>query len=295
LNISRLVGASNPEEIRYHRRFMAPADENRRAATAGPAGAQRLAIVLANYNQAAHLAASVERLQATCSLLRLETQLILVDDGSTDATWRESLALAARYPNIRLHRQPENLGRGAAVAAGVRMAETDLVGTLDTDLEVPPHYVLPLVERIEAGADLAIAHRRYPLPLGVSRTWQLGRWVAHKGYRQLTRAALRTPIDTLSGCKVLRRDRLIPVIDAIRDQRWFWNTELVVRARRAGLRVAEVDAFCPGKAEGSSTVDAVRETIAHLYWVARLRRELDRAGDGARAGRGSKRFLRVPR
>ena len=274
---------------------MAPADDNRRAATARSTGARRLAIVLANYNQAAHLAASVERLQGTCSLLRLETQLILVDDGSTDATWRESLALAARYPNVRLHRQPENLGRGAAVAAGVRMAETNLVGTLDTDLEVAPHYVLPLVERIEAGADLAIAHRRYPLPLGVSRTWELGRWIAHKGYRQLTRAALRTPIDTLSGCKVLRRDRLIPVIDSIRDQRWFWDTELVVRARRAGLRVAEVDAFCPGKVKGSSTVDVVRETIAHLYLVAKLRRELDRAGYGALARRGSKRFLRVPR
>ena len=257
---------------------MAPADENGRPTTAGSAGARRLAIVLANYNQAAHLAASVERLQATCSLLRLEAELILVDDGSTDETWRESLVLASRYPNVRLHRQPENLGRGAAVAAGVRMAETDLVGTLDTDLEVPPHYVLPLVERIEAGADLAIAHRHYPLPLGVSRAWELGRWIAHKGYRQLARAALQTPIDTLSGCKVLRRDRLIPVIDSIRDQRWFWDTELVVRARRAGLHVAEVDAFCPGKVEGSSTVDAVREMIAHLYWVAKLRRELDRGG-----------------
>jgi glycosyltransferase involved in cell wall biosynthesis len=265
---------------------MASADENRPAATAGSSGARHLAIVLANYNQAAHLVASVERLQATCSLLRLEAQLILVDDGSTDATWRESLALAARYPNVRLHRHSENLGRGAAVAAGVRMAESNLVGTLDTDLEVPPHYILPLVERIEAGADLAIAHRHYPLPLGVSRAWELGRWIAHKGYRQLTRAALRTRIDTLSGCKVLRRDRMIPVIDSIRDQRWFWGTELVVRAVRAGLRVAEVDAFCPGKPKGVSTVDAVRETIAHLYWVATLRRELDRSERAPWGARG---------
>ena len=240
-------------------------------------GTRRLAIVLANYNQAGHLAASVDRLQATCSQLRLEAELILVDDGSTDATWNESAALAARYPNIRLHRQPENLGRGAAVAAGVRMARTELVGTLDTDLEVAPDYLLPLVERIEAGADLAIARRRYPLPLGVSRVWELGRWIAHKGYRQLTRAVLETSIDTLSGCKVLRRERLLPVIDSIRDQRWFWDTELAVRALRAGLQVAEVDAFCPGKMEGSSTVDAVREAIAHFYWVARLRRELGRA------------------
>src|SRR5437879_12670286 len=118
---------------------MAPADDNRRAATARSTGARRLAIVLANYNQAAHLAVSVERLQATCSLLRLEAQLILVDDGSTDATWRESLAVAARYPNVRLHRQPDNVGRGAAVAAGVRMAETDLVATPDTALEARPH------------------------------------------------------------------------------------------------------------------------------------------------------------
>jgi glycosyltransferase involved in cell wall biosynthesis len=274
---------------------MAPADENGRPATAGSAGPRRLAIVLANYNQAAHLAASVDRLQATCALLRLEAQLVLVDDGSTDATWRESQALAARYPNVRLHRQPENRGRGAAVAAGVRMAETDLVGTIDTDLEVPPHYLLPLVEQIEAGADLAIAHRHYPLPLGITRAWELGRWIAHKGYRQLTRAALDTPIDTLSGCKVLRRDRLLPVIDAIHDQRWFWDTELVLRARHAGLHIAEVDAFCPGKVAGSSTVHAVRETIAHVYWVARLRRELGRAGHGAAPQPESKRLSRAPR
>src|SRR2546427_8704955 len=96
--------ASRPLIPRLGRRFqagrnrlpstpMAPADENRRAPTAGSTGARRLAIVLANYNQAAHLAASVERLQATCSLLLLEAQLILVDDGSTDATWRETLAV----------------------------------------------------------------------------------------------------------------------------------------------------------------------------------------------------------
>ena len=257
---------------------MAPVGEDRHGAPARSGGPRRLAIVLANYNQAGHLAASVERLQATCSAIGLDAELVLVDDGSTDATWDESVALAARHPNVRLHRQPENRGRGAAVAAGIRIAERDLVGTLDTDLEVAPDYLLPLLERVEAGADLAIARRRYPLPLGVSRSWELGRWISHKGYRVLTRAVLQTRIDTLSGCKVLRRERLLPVIDSIRDQRWFWNTELVVRALRAGVRVEEVDAFCPGKLAGNSTVDAVREAIAHFYWVARLRRELGRAG-----------------
>ena len=244
----------------------------------GSASVRRLAIVLANYNQAAHLAASVERLQAMCSLLRLDAEIILVDDGSTDLTWSESQALAARHPNIRLHRQPENLGRGAAVAAGARIADAELVGTLDTDLEVPPHYLVPLLERVEAGADLAIAHRHYSMPLGLSRGWELGRWITFKGYRRLTRVALGTPIDTMSGCRIFRREPLLPVIASIRDQRWFWDTELVLRARVAGLRIDEVDAFCPGKATGTSTVHAVRETIAHLYWVARLRRELAQNG-----------------
>jgi glycosyltransferase involved in cell wall biosynthesis len=253
------------------------------SATAASIGPRRLAIVLANYNQAGHLAASVDRLQATSSLLQAETEFVLVDDGSTDATWDESLALAARYPNVRVHRQPENRGRGAAVATGIRIAASDLVATLDTDLEVSPDYLLPLVERIEAGADLAIARRHYPIPLGSSRTWELGRWIAHKGYRVVTRIALATLVDTVSGCKVLRRERVLPVIDSIRDQRWFWDTELVVRAERSGLRVAEVDAFCPGKADGGSTVAVARDALAYLYAVAKFRRELRRAGYGARS------------
>jgi glycosyltransferase involved in cell wall biosynthesis len=235
---------------------------------------EALTLVLANYNQAHLLRRSVETLETITELLRLEVRFVLVDDRSTDATWAESQRIAEQRTNVRLSRQPRNHGRGRAVADGVRLADTELVGTLDTDLEVPAHALVPLVAEVRAGADVALARRNYPMPLAPSRLWELGRWVSHRGYRVMSRAFLGTSIDTASGCKVMRRSKVLPLLDEIRDERWFWDTELIARGLVAGWNVVEVDAYCRGKPRERSTFDPIPEAIEHVRMLRDLRRSL---------------------
>lgn len=236
-----------------------------------------LSVVLANYNQAHLLRASVARIAAALEPAGVSARFVLVDDGSTDATWAESEAVARERPATTLVRQGVNRGRGRAVADGMRAATTELVATLDTDLEVGPHALLPMLAALrDERVDLVLARRDYPVPLAPSRAWELGRWCAHKGYRLVTRAALGTALDTASGCKVARRARLLPVLDEVADERWFWDTEMIVRAERAGLRVAEVEVLCPGKPREKSTFSVLPEAVAHVRYVAALRRALRR-------------------
>lgn len=232
-----------------------------------------LSLVLANYNQAHLLAASFERIEALLGWLRPEPSFVLVDDASTDATWDVSQGIARDRRNVKLLRHPVNLGRGRSVADGIRAAESELVATLDTDFEVAPHYLLALLEAMRGGADIALARRNYPAPLAPGRGWELVRWLAHRGYRVLVASALGTRVDTASGCKVVRRSAVLPVLDRIRDERWFWDTELIVRSVRAGLRVVEIEAYCPGKPRGT-TFALFPEIAAHFKYVVDLRREL---------------------
>jgi len=238
-----------------------------------------LTVVLANYNQAHLLGASVGRIEAALSPAGIRPRFVLVDDGSTDGTWAESEAIARDRPGTTLVKQPVNRGRGRAVADGIRAATTALVATLDTDLEVGPHALPPMLAALrDGGVDLVLARRNYPIPLAPSRAWELGRWCAHKGYRLVTRAAFGTALDTASGCKIVRRDRLLPVLDEVVDERWFWDTEMIILARRAGLRVVEVEALCPRKPRDKSTFAVLPEAVAHVRFVAGLRRRLGPPG-----------------
>jgi len=169
-----------------------------RAATGGAAGAvsgrdttvtgadtrPALSVVVPCHDEAESLPVLHRRLAAVCRDLGLAHEIVLVDDGSRDATWAEIAALARRDPAVRGIRLARNHGHQLALTAGLAAARGDRVFMLDADLQDPPELLPEMMARMDAGYDVVYGQRIRR----AGETW-FKRASAHLFYRLISRLA----------------------------------------------------------------------------------------------------------
>ncbi len=122
----------------------------------------KLSVVVPAHNEQDNIPELVQRLSDVFDALPHEWEAILVDDGSTDATWDCMSRMASNVPAVRALRLSRNFGHQAALSAGLSVASGDGVVTMDSDLQHPPEVIADLLERAEQGYDVvyAIRHER---------------------------------------------------------------------------------------------------------------------------------------
>ena len=123
------------------------------------AGEPSLSCVVPCYNEAANLAQLLPRLLNAVGLLVRRWEVVLVDDGSTDAS-QALLAQWTRVDGVRVIQLSRNFGKEAALSAGLRAAAGDVVVTMDGDGQHEPELIATLLERWRDGADVAYAQRQ---------------------------------------------------------------------------------------------------------------------------------------
>ncbi len=231
-----------------------------------------LSVVVACYNEEPHLEESFRQLRAVLDDFRRPWEVVFVDDCSRDGTRGVLERIVREHPGLplRVLLHERNQGRGATVSDGFRAARGAVVGFLDIDLEVHAHYVAPVVRAIEQGADVATVRRLYFVRAGA-----LLRHVLSRGYAWLVRRLLGTRlVDTESGFKFFRREKLMPLLEQVEDRHWFWDTEVMIRAERAGLRIVEVPGAFVRRSDKRSTVRAIPDSIEYVRRLAAFRRKL---------------------
>jgi glycosyltransferase involved in cell wall biosynthesis len=232
-----------------------------------------VSIVLTSYFEGALLQATVPVLRALLEKHRVDHELIVIVDGTDEENDRALKTLAKVTPGLRIFWNQHNIGRGGSVARGIREARGNVAGFIDPDLEIVPDVIPAMLRALRDGAELVVARREVPVHAN-----NLFRWVLSRGYRFTARVLLQLPdVDTESGCKFFRIERLLPVIDTVENQRWFWDTELVARALHQGINVAEVPAPFVRNTDHPTTVRLWRDITEYLRELLRLRRQL-RAG-----------------
>ncbi len=120
----------------------------------------QLSIVVPVYNEAPNAEALVAELKATVDRLRESSEIVLVDDGSTDETYARLVAAAGDDPRIHLVRLMRNFGQTAALAAGIDHASGDVIVTMDGDLQNDPADIPRLLATLDAGYDVVTGWRR---------------------------------------------------------------------------------------------------------------------------------------
>lgn len=205
--------------------------------------AVELSVVVPAYNEAGRIGNSLTEI---CRYLDLRGQcyeVIPVSDGSTDGSAAEIDAAALRLsrPNARvdpLHLHV-NLGKGAAVRAGVLRSRGAIVMYLDTDLSIPIAIAAEFMACIGAGADVAIASRY--LPGSDAGSVRPVRRLLSAGYRELAAIILGIrSSDIQCGAKAFRRAVALALFQCQRLDGFSFDAEVLYLAAQAGCRVAEV-------------------------------------------------------
>ena len=199
--------------------------------TVGEANAPELSLVFPAYDEAANLPTLLPRALAIGEASGHSFEIVIVDDGSRDASFDVVAAWAAREPRIRGVRHARNRGYGAALRTGLRAARGELVFFSDADLQFELSEIerlLPHTKRFEIVAGVRTPRRDPWLRRVIARVWG-----------GLIRLLFQLPVrDIDCAFKIFRRE----VLDAIPIESIgaFVNTEILVRARAAGFRIQQV-------------------------------------------------------
>jgi putative flippase GtrA len=237
-------------------------------------------IVVPVRNEERDLAPSVRRLAGYLrERFPFSARITIADNGSTDATAAIAGQLARELPQVRAVRM-ELPGRGRALRAIWSQSEAEVLAYMDVDLSTDLNALLPLVAPLLSGhSDLAIGTR---LARGSRVIRGPKRELISRGYNLLLRTLMGARFsDAQCGFKAIRRDQARALLPLTQDTGWFFDTELLVLAERAGLRIHEIPVDWIDDLD--SRVDIIATALADLRGMARL---------GIGFARGS---IRVPR
>jgi glycosyltransferase involved in cell wall biosynthesis len=229
--------------------------------------ASQVEIVVPVYNEQAVLRESITRLHGYLNeSFPFSWHIVIADNASTDGTLAIAHRLAGELPGVDVLHLPAK-GRGRALRAAWSASEAKVVCYMDVDLSTDLRALLPLVAPLLSGhSDLAIGTRLAP-GARVSRSGK--REFISRTYNHLLRAALRARFsDAQCGFKAARADVIQELLPAVRDDAWFFDTELLVVAQRRGMRIHEVPVDWVEDAD--SRVDIVSTALGDLRGVARL-------------------------
>jgi hypothetical protein len=200
-----------------------------------------LSIVVPAFNEASRLIEGVGRLSEAIDQGAVDpetTEIIVVDDGSTDDTAATALDVLAKFPHHRLVRRHGNRGKGAAVRAGVAEATGAVIAYMDADMAIHPQQLPGLLEALE-DADVAIGSRA----LGghgvvyATRMRTLQGRIFNLAVNSLTKVGLG---DTQCGFKAFRAPAARLLFGSTVIDRFAFDMELLALARQFDLRIAEV-------------------------------------------------------
>ncbi len=228
-------------------------------------------IVVPVYNEAAGLAASIERLHAYLDGdFPFSFQLTIADNASTDGTWALAQELSRRLSHVRA-RHLDQKGRGRALREVWSASDATVLAYMDVDLSTDLAALLPLVAPLLTGhSDVAIGSR-----LSSSSRVIRGakREVISRCYNLILRTTLRARFtDAQCGFKAIRADAARTLLPLVQDTAWFFDTELLVLAERSGMRIHEVPVDWVD--DPDSRVDILSTAMADLRGIARLGRAL---------------------
>jgi dolichyl-phosphate beta-glucosyltransferase len=234
----------------------------------------QLSVVIPCYNEATRLPRSLPVIQEYLRNSGLTYEILVVDDGSKDATVAYVEAEAAKDPHLRLLRYGQNRGKGHAVRYGSLRARGQWVLFTDADLSTPISELERFLPHVERGYDVVIASRALPdSRLVVHQPWlreRIGRMM-----NRLVRliSGLKFP-DTQCGFKLFTRRAAHDIFENVTVETWMFDVEALVIAMKLGYCIIDVPVTWVNSDESrvhwSHTARVLRELIhIRLHWLGR--------------------------
>ena len=221
-----------------------------------------VSVVMPCFNEEEAVCTTIRRAHAALEKLARAHEVLVVDDGSADRTAAVVREAFGADPRVKLLAHGRNRGLGAAISTGLAAAQHEFVTTLCADGQFDPEEYSVFLEARNQG-DVVIGYR-------VTRAEAGRRTVVSSAYKRVIRVLFGLTIRDPGWIKMFRREHLPKIVT--QSEGFFWETEVLVRARDAGLSIHEVPvqsfARQGGEAKGAQLwriVEAVKRAL-RFWW-----------------------------
>jgi glycosyltransferase involved in cell wall biosynthesis len=188
-----------------------------------------ISIIIPTLNEATNLPLLFDRIHKSLTAAKLNYEIIIIDDNSTDNTFNIALTLAKKY-NVRVAIKKGNIGKAYSLLEGFEIAKNDIVCMIDADLQYPPEEIVPMYKKlVELGVDIVITER---IAMKSSRVRRLSTKVFNLVF---AKAMFGLSYDTQSGLKLFRKSVLESI--EISPSPWSFDLEFIVRSLEAGHKI----------------------------------------------------------
>jgi glycosyltransferase involved in cell wall biosynthesis len=236
----------------------------------------KYSIVIPAFNESARIPATLESVVSCIRAQGWAAEVIVVNDGSRDATGAIVREFATNAPEVRLIENPGNRGKGYSVRSGILQALGEVVMFTDSDLSAPIEEAERLFAAIEQGADIAIGSRWLESGRQTHRQ-PLYRQFFGRCFNAVTRGVMGLRFaDTQCGFKAFTREAAQTIFQLQTIERWGFDPEILFIALKRGYRVVEVPVSWAHdeRSRMSYLRDGMKmlEEIATIRWNALLGR-----------------------
>lgn len=231
-------------------------------------------IVIPLYNEAKILEKSVNTLTDFLrqSAFSYNYSVTLANNASTDNSWDICNNLAHKHTNVRCL-NIGGKGKGLAVRKAWSKSDADILVFMDTDLASDLIFLRPLIDCIVDGiSDMTIGDRLGPKSKVISD--KMMRRFASRIFNLMVRLILKSPFaDHQCGFKAISKEKFNLILPLLRENGWFFDTELIVASLVCGLRIKPIDIIWRDK--GGSKISFFRDSIKMFIGILRLRWRLN--------------------
>jgi len=229
-----------------------------------------ISIVIPAYNEERRLPGSLERICAYLKKRGWDGEVIVVDDGSTDQTARIVTEWQKQIPTLRLVQNGQNRGKGFSVRRGILEARARIAIFTDADLSSPIEEADKLLGVMGGGKyEVAIGSRavdRRLITVHQSRLREVAGIIFNKIVQLVTGLKI---VDTQCGFKAFAMEKMKPVFEQQRTERFGFDPEILFLAKQNGLRIAEVPVRWAHDAD--TRVRMVRDSLQMFWELLKIR------------------------
>jgi glycosyltransferase involved in cell wall biosynthesis len=223
-----------------------------------------LSVVMPVYNEKATIETILARVEST----GLATEIIVIDDGSTDGTRDLLRQIAPAHPQLKLHLHERNRGKGAAIQTGIQAATQELVLIQDADLEYDPRDYPALLAPIQEGKAQVVFGSRFLG--GPRRTTMFWHMVANQLLTFMTNILYNSILsDMETGYKVFRREVIQSI--PLRCRRFDFEPEITAKLLKRRVRIFEVPiSFNPREYDEGKKI-GLKDAFAAVWTLLKYR------------------------